>query len=80
MRKYTTYYLEYILNQKRKYKYSPEARKHYHRQYKKMAENVASMSLDYDIPPYELSRFFKLPRKYRNYCISLVRSKTKKNG
>lgn len=73
--KTTSYFLEYLLNQKRKFKYSSASRKHYHRQYKKMAEDLAKFCIEQDYNYLETKTFFRLPLKYRSYCKSLIKNR-----
>ena len=67
-----------LYNRKRKHRYSPESRKLFHRTYKKLAEDVANISIDYNIHPFNIRSFYKLPTQQRRYCLSLIRNRIKK--
>jgi len=63
---------------KRKAKYSAHSRKQFHRKYKAMAEELATIAIQNNIHPFAMRRFVELPIRHRRYYFSLVRNRITK--
>jgi len=63
---------------KRKTKYSQFSRKQFHRKYKAMAEELATIAVQNNIHPFDMRRCWELPIRHRRYYFSLVRNRIQK--